>query len=191
MIGLGGQRPRASGGNRGRLCRSSYRWFCWAAMLLGFWELGCGSPTLHNREFHDGQFDFRVGPVPRSWRPIEQFDSLVAFRDDRLRATVAVGGRCGKDGDDVPLAALTQHLFLYFTRQEVLRKERFHLDGREALRTELAAELDGVPMHFTVVVLKKNGCVYDFVYIEEAAGNPEGRQAFDQFVSEFRTLGAS
>jgi hypothetical protein len=130
-----------------------------------------------------------VGPVARDWRPIESNQSLVAFRDDRDKATVAVDGRCGKDADDVPLTALTRHLFLYFTDRKVLSERTFTLDGRAALRTEMEAELDGVPKRFTVVVLKKDGCVYDFIYVEDVPGSREGRVQFDQFVTGFSTLG--
>ena len=54
---------------------------------------------------------FRTGPVPPSW---QRSSGRHAARVPRRRApaTVAVNGRCGVDGDDVPLASLTQHLFL-------------------------------------------------------------------------------
>ena len=41
------------------------------------------------------------------------------------------------------------------------------MDGREALRTHLIAKLDGVPKRFTVYVLKKDGCVYDFLHVAD------------------------
>ena len=65
------------------------------------------------------------------------------------------------------------------------------LDARGALRTEMRASLDGVPMHFVAIVLKKNGCVYDFININPSPLSSAGKQSvaeFDRFVAGFRTL---
>jgi hypothetical protein len=98
---------------------------------------------------------------------------------------VAVNGRCGVDGDDVPLASLTQHLFLQFTERELKAQSELNLDGRAALRTELTGKLDGVPKLFVVYVLKKDGCVYDFWRISEPAAADTA--AFEGFVRGFAT----
>ena len=99
---------------------------------------------------------------------------------------MALSGRCGLDGDDVPLSSLTHHLFLQFTEREIHSQKLTELDGREALRTELSAKLDGVPMHYVVYVLKKDGCVYDFMLI---GSNESGAvSGFEQFVQGFATM---
>jgi len=99
-----------------------------------------------------------------------------------------LNGRCGKDGDDVPLAALTHHLFLAFTDRKIEREDKLSLDGREALHTELTAKLDGVEKHFIVFVLKKNGCVYDFVHVAPPGFSKESRDRFVGFVQGFSTI---
>ncbi len=157
--------------------------------VLAFASLfsACSSPSFDGRVYHGDGMTFRVGPVPQSWREIEVDGTLLAFRDDHSTATVAVSGRCGLDGDDVPLASLTHHLFLQFTEREVIDQKLVTLDGREAMRSELTAKLDGVPKYFLVYVLKKDGCVYDFLRIAPA----ERRDAvgFEQFVQGFATAG--
>ncbi len=148
----------------------------------------CASSGFDGRVYHDADVRFRVGPVPASWRALELEGARLAFRDDAANATIAVNGRCGVDGDDVPLASLTQHLFLQFTEREPVSQAPLALDGREALRTEIIAKLDGVQKRFVVYVLKKNSCVYDFMYIavpDAAAGSlPE----FERFVTGFAAL---
>ncbi len=163
-------------------------WFGVTALALGL-IVGCAGSSLDGQVYRGEGLRFRVGPPAQDWRPIDSSQSLLAFRDDRGRATVALDGRCGKDGDDVPLTALTRHLFLYFTERKVLSERPFTLDGRQALRTEMQADLDGVPKRFTVVVLKKDGCVYDFIYVEDMPGSPAGRLDFDRFVAGFKTQG--
>jgi hypothetical protein len=150
--------------------------------------VACGGPSFDGSIYRGEDMAFRVGPVPESWRPIEIEAALIAYRDDGKSATVAVSGRCGKDGDDVPLQALTHHLFLHFTDRDVMSQEVLQMDGRDALRTEIRAELDGVPKHYTVYVLKKDGCVYDFLHIADSGAPAESRAEFERFVRGFGTL---
>lgn len=147
--------------------------------------VACGGPHYDGRRYDDGALRFRTGPVPAGWRGIESDGTLLAFRDDQAGATVAINGRCGVDGDDVPLASLTQHLFLQFTERELKSQEELTLDGRAALRTELVGKLDGVPKSFLVYVLKKDGCVYDFWRISDPGAADFA--AFEGFVRGFAT----
>ena len=153
------------------------------ALLLA----ACAGPSFDGRVYRGEELAFRIGPVPSRWRQIEVSEALLAFRDDTHGATIAVNGRCGKDGDDVPLQALTHHLFLHFTDRELVSQEVLPMDGRDAMRTELVAELDGVPKRFTVYVLKKDGCVYDFMHIAESGASALGRAQFERFVRGFST----
>ncbi|MEP7050080.1 MAG: hypothetical protein ABJB12_06995 [Pseudomonadota bacterium] len=172
--------------------RPHLRWFQVALLVLAAGVLSlsvtsCASSTFDGRVYHDGSMRFRVGPIPSTWRGITVDDALLAFREDSANATVALNGRCGVDGDDVPLVSLTQHLFLQFTNRELVAQQALTLDGREALRTEMNAALDGVTKHYLVYVLKKDGCVYDFMYIA-AAGGASSNAEFERFVQGFSTL---
>ena len=156
---------------------------CGAVLLLA----ACASSGFDGRVYKDEDVHFRVGPVPSSWRRLEVDDTRLAFRDDAANATVAVNGRCGLDGDDVPLPSLTQHLFLQFTERTQLSQTKVSLDGREALRTEMSAALDGVKKRYLVYVLKKDSCVYDFMYIASDSA-PGSRADFERFVQGFAAL---
>jgi len=145
----------------------------------------CGGPPFNGTVYDDGKLHFRTGPIPSSWHAIEADGTLLAFRDDATPATVALNGRCGMDGDDVPLASLTQHLFLQFTERELKSQQELNIDGRAALRTELVGRLDGVPKQFLVYVLKKDGCVYDFWRVSEPTAADAA--AFEGFVKGFAT----
>ena len=156
-------------------------WFR-ASLFGGLLGLACASSNFDGKVFRQGDITFRLENLPASWRNIEISDTALAFRDDEHAATVAINGRCGKDADDVPLRSLTQHLFLQFTERRLEQQELFPLDGREALGTQLVAKLDGVQKHFHVVVLKKDGCVYDFMQI---ANGPQDPRDFLHFVQGF------
>ena len=163
--------------------------FVWLTMLCSAVTLGCASQTFDGRVFRNDDHAFSLHQAPTSWRPIEVSDALVAYRADDARATVAINGRCGKDGDDVPLESLTKHLFIYFTERRILDQRRVPMDGREALRTEMLAKLDGVDKAFVVYVLKKDRCVYDFLFVSDPATVDRGVPLFDRYVSSFRVLG--
>jgi hypothetical protein len=157
-----------------------------AGALVAFALGACSSTHFDGRVYKNGDLAFRVGPIPNNWRQIQADNTLLAFRDDARGTTIALNGRCGKDGDDVPLQALTHHLFLHFTDRKVVSQETETLDGRDALRTQIIAELDGVPKRFTVLVMKKDGCVYDFMRISASAEAED--DDFERFVRGFATL---
>ncbi len=147
----------------------------------------CGGPSFDGTVYRGDEVAFRVPRAPETWQRLEVSDAAVAYRDDANGATVAVSGRC-RNEDDVPLGALTQHLFLQFTDREILTQEVVPFDGREAMHTVLAAKLDGVPRKFDVWVLKKDGCVYDLIYIADPARFEAGVAAFTRMVRGFATL---
>lgn len=150
--------------------------------------MGCGGgPTFDGRHYRGHGVAFGVSGVPAAWARLRVSEGLLAFRDEGANATVLVNGRCGKDGDDVPLTALTQHLFFQFTEREVEEEQVFSMDGREAQRTVLLAKLDGVPKRFETVVMKKDGCVYDLVLIADPASFARARPPFEALVASFKT----
>ena len=149
---------------------------------------GCAAPGLEADVYRGDDFAFRVAAVPRDWEPIEVSDAALAWRDVEAGGTVVVNARCDKDGEDVPLASLTQHLFLRFTDRAVELEETVPFDGREALHTRLTAKLDGVPRSFSVWVLKKDGCVYDLVYVAEPERFAAGVVDFDRFARGFHVF---
>jgi hypothetical protein len=167
--------------------RAVLRRVSFASMLL----LGCTATAFNNGVFHAGDVHFAAGPIPASWQQVEPENSdagleSFAFRDESREITVGGTGRCNRDGDDVPLQALTQHLTIGFTERKPISEQQLTLDGRAALRTELMASLDGVPVHLVFVVIKKDRCVYDFWRI--APTTAQTTSDFDRFVSGFRSL---
>jgi len=152
-------------------------------------SVGCASKQgFDGRVYHAGRATFRVGPVPATWKKTDAVEgAMLAFTDEPHGGMVSVYGRCGKDGDDVPLTALTQHLLIGFTEREVTEQKTVQLDGREALHTVLHAKLDGVVTGLSLYVLKKDGCVYDLIYAAPPASFTSALPAFDGFVGGFAT----
>jgi len=156
-----------------------------AAGLLA--AAGCGA-GLQGDVYRGEGFAFRIAPPPEAWKRVEITHAALAYRDETDEATIVVNGRCGLDGEDVPLPSLTQHLFLNFTEREILEQTVLPFDRREAMRTVLVAKLDGVPMKFDVWVLKKDGCVYDLDFMAPPARFARGAEEFERFVRGFSTV---
>jgi hypothetical protein len=159
----------------------------------GAWlPLGCrGGSHFDGVEYRDDQVAFRLGPVPPGSHPLRANDALLAFDNARVGSTIAISARCSLESDDIPLRALVAHLFLQLTDRKVLAEREFHLDGRSALEVEQDASLDGVSRHFVVVVVKKDGCVYDLWHIDRGGDAPElveARADFRAMVAGFRVL---
>lgn len=161
------------------------------AALLAFASLAgaCASSAVFDGHmYRTPQVTFTVPAIPEGWRRLELNDAALAFRDDAHAASILVNAKCGRKDDDVPLASLTEHLIIGTTERNFLEETTIPMDGREARHTILLAKLDGVPRQFDIFVLKKNGCVFDFVYVAEPQTFAEGTAAFEQFVRGVHVL---
>jgi hypothetical protein len=157
-------------------------------LLFAAPSTGCGGGGLEGQVYRGDGFAFRIGEVPSSWRRVDNSERALAYEDPALGATILANGRCDKDGEDVPLRSLTQHLFIQFTDREIHAEKVEPFDGREALRTDVTAKLDGVPLRFAVWVLKKDRCVYDLLYFAAPDRFEQGVAGFDAWVRGFSAM---
>lgn len=164
------------------------------ALAVGAFALGTGAcgaaggASFDGAVYRRGPVAFQLGPVPGGWRQVDVTDASVAYRDDAHAASILVNGRCLKPDEGTPLVALTNHLVMGSTARELVSQETEPFDGREAMHTRMRAKWDGVPMALDIFVLKKDGCVYDFVYMGDPASHESGWREFESFVRGFRTL---
>jgi hypothetical protein len=159
-------------------------------LLIALSTSACGSKEAWDgRVYNAGRASFRTGPIPGSWTRVNMPGVMLAFEDKASSGAVNVYSRCGKDGDDVPLTALTNHLLIGFTERDERLQEVVPLDGREAMHTIVYAKLDGVLLGLSIYVLKKDGCVYDLVWVAPPDRFESGLSSFDAFVAGFGTAG--
>ncbi|MEO8800030.1 MAG: hypothetical protein ABI551_19195 [Polyangiaceae bacterium] len=166
------------------------RWLFLAALSTAIAGCAGSEKSFDGHIFRDGRIAFRTGDVPPGWKRIDVTNASLAFRDETHGASVLLNARCGMRDDDVPLTALTAHLIMGTTERSYSKEETIPFDGREARHTLLQAKLDGVLLAYDIYVEKKDGCVYDFVYIS-SPGEKAGGVEFERFVGDFRTLGTN
>lgn len=140
--------------------------------------------TLKNGIYREGDVRYRVGSIPAGWKAVGLSGNDLAYQSLDSPHSVAINATC-EDHDDPPLDVLTRHLLMGFTERETLSQEVEALDGRDALRTRVTAKLDGVPVELVLVVLKKDGCVYDFTYLSPVGRGAERVAVFDQLLAQF------
>ena len=160
---------------------------CFLPLYLAFCACGGSNVTFEGGVFHGPSASFHVGDVPGDWHRVNLDDSALAFRDGR-GSSILVSGRCDLKVDDVPLVALTNQLVMGTTERELVKEETFPFDKREARHTVMKAKLDGVPLVWDVYVMKKNGCVYDMVYVAPPDHFEEGSGPFERFAPSFHTV---
>lgn len=137
--------------------------------------------------FRQGGVAFRTGSLSADWSRVAARGARLAFRH-RGGGTLIVNAECPPP-DDAPLDVLTNHLLFGLSARREVSRRSLTLDGREALRTEVRAELDGVPVALDLVVLKKDGCLYDLQLVTGPSTLASRQPDFTSFVSGFSTLG--
>jgi hypothetical protein len=156
-------------------------------LSLGISLCACAAPSRFvNQIYRRGDIAYRVGALPSAWQQVAGKGADLAFRR-RDGGTIATSSQC-LDVQDVPLDVLTNHLLFGVERQQERRRTPFTLDGRAALRTHLGGEVDGVPVELDLVVLKKDGCVYDLQLIAAVPQLARCQADFEAFMQGFGTL---
>src|SRR5271165_6386570 len=155
-------------------------------IALGLLAGGCRSVNLHDGVVSTPDTRYRVGPIPADWHQVNLKDSDFSWVTSPADFAFWVNSTC-KNYEDVPLVALNRQLLIGFTEVQKLEQHSETLDGREALSSHYIAKLDGVARELGLVVVKKDGCIYDFAYVA-----PPGRYAdrlgqFQALVSGFAT----
>jgi hypothetical protein len=154
---------------------------------LGLLLAGCRSAGVQDGVVYTPDTRYRVGPIPADWHPVSLKDSDLAWVTEPAGYAFWVDSTC-KNFEDVPLVALNRQLLIGFTEVQKEQQETQLLDGREALRSRYRVKLDGVARELALVVLKKDGCIYDFAYVAPVGGFPDRLGQFQALVAGFATV---
>lgn len=125
--------------------------------------LACaGHPQLRDGRYQDDVVEYSLESPGDGWQRLDMEQANVAWLNRDLGAALLVNSHC-QGVEDAPLEVLTRHLLMGLTDVETVAERRLELSGREALETTVEGKLDGVRRRLQLLVLKKDGCVYDVV----------------------------
>ena len=129
---------------------------------------------------------YKVGELPKGWDHIRTSSKAASFYNESIKGTVSTDAFCGSYFEDLPLKTLTNQLFAGTNRAAPLMEKDFILDGRGAFRSVSTGKVDGVPLKFDSVVIKKNNCTIDLVYIVPPENYESGVGDFEVFFGGFK-----
>lgn len=156
-------------------------------LLAASTALACSPISFKNHIYSNDEVSYRVGALPSAWQRFSIDDGNLAFRHT-AGGTILANGMCA-DVNDVPLDVLINQALFGVAGKSEQPRERFLLDGREAMRARVSGQLDGVDVALDLVVLRKDECVYDLQLVAGrevfAAREPD----FERFMRAFAQVG--
>lgn len=153
------------------------------ALILAL-ALGCAGNRQARRL--EGLFD--LGDPGGGWERVPAGGADQAWYNAEISGAIYADSNCGQRYDDAPLGRLIDSLGLGIVGA-VSREEERSVDGRAALLRVVEGTLDGVPVRVGALVLKKDLCVYDLVYIAPPASFDRGMDGFEAVIGAFHTRG--
>lgn len=154
---------------------------------LGLMQASCAASfNANSRLVRTAHLTFRVGALPTEWTRVALDGDRVVFHHAH-GGTIAASGNCN-GGEDAPLDVLANHLVFGVEPRRVLASEELRLDDRGALLQRIEGRLDGVPVAMTLVVIKKDGCIFDLTLV--GARDAVARRAgdFRAFFRDFQLV---
>ena len=126
---------------------------------------------------------YRVGHPGIKWRRINARGADMAWLHKQDGSLLYTDSLCKPT--DASLLSLAQHLLIGMTDHKVLQRHPIQISGRDALQVSMEGKLDGVPQKLQVVVLKKDGCVYDVVLVTSPRQLNRHHAAFQGVLTPF------
>lgn len=123
--------------------------------------------------------------------PAAPFRELAAPSADRAWVNEATGNTISFLSDcnekiDPALSQLQDEALNVLEKRDLGEQKTLTYNGREAILSSAAGDLDGVPVRMKVLTLKKNACSYTIMYTGVAAQFDKDASAFSKFLDGFR-----
>lgn len=127
-----------------------------------------------------------TNPTPQDAATTSTEIADVAFQSKSTAAIISLNSACrdSKDYENKDLRTLT-HVLLLGSSDVTLRDEKeYSISGSPALQTTIEGKINGEKVMLRTVVIKRQTCVYDLVYVARP-------QTFDAHVEDFSHFVAS
>ncbi len=129
---------------------------------------------------------YRVGELPGGWRRLDSDARAITWYNENYKASISTDAFCGKSFSDRPLDTLGGELASALSNdRKTTSAKDMTLDGRGALRLAVAGTLDGVAVNMDIVVVKKDGCNFDFYAVMPPDAPYDVTSDFEEFFKGF------
>ncbi|MEL6344663.1 MAG: hypothetical protein AAFV53_16220 [Myxococcota bacterium] len=157
----------------------------WGFIALLF--IGCANKTRNMASETEG--NFLLGRPSTAWERQPAGGADYAWVNAAQMSTIYADSNCKRHFQDARLPDLLTHLTAGIAKGPPVREEQMTLDQRAALMRVYNGVLDGVPVRMGAVVINKDECTYDVVYVAPPNRFEEGWADFVTVMSGFRTTG--
>lgn len=159
------------------------------AAAAGLGLVACaGSGYFKQGVFYGKEASYKLAPLDEDgWEQVGISGNDLAWEGGNGEL-IAVNATCSDHGDP-SLQVLTNHMLMGFEDKAVHQREALTVAGRAALRTHLDASIDGVARELELLVLKRDGCVYDMSYIAPPSSFQASLPVFRSLVESFEAMG--
>jgi len=112
----------------------------------------------------------------------------VAFQSKKTGAVISVNSACRATNQtkEEALRELTDQLLLGINDLSFRHDQYIELQNVPALDTTIQGKMNSEPVMLRTIVLRKNRCVYDLMYIARPETFAEYRETFSQFIASLR-----
>lgn len=140
----------------------------------------------HQKTIYTDMYQIQA-PAGQTWKAVESGGADYAWYNKDLGGIIYIDSNCKKQFEDRALRDATVSLVAGIAAGGTYTEQPIFLDGRNALMTIHKTQLDGVDMNIAAVVLSKNNCLYDFLYIAPPHRFNYGLQVFSSTIHSFQT----
>lgn len=157
-----------------------------ALVLSGLLLAGCGASKREGRENQRMEGRYQLGDLSKSWEEQRAGGADRAWFNADLSSTIYTDSNCARRFRDGPLIDLSNHLIAGIASGPPLREEVITIDNRSALLRVYSGRMDGIRLQMGVVVLNKNRCTYDMLYLSPPSTFEDGWADFVGLISGFQ-----
>lgn len=110
-----------------------------------------------------------------------------AYQSSKSAAVISINSSCRTgETSEVDLKALANQLTYGLSNISQRSERNLTLQGTKALQTTVQGKLNQNEIALRTVVLRKNGCIYDLLYMAPPARFAENEPDFERFVASLR-----
>jgi hypothetical protein len=163
-------------------------WQRTALMLLALLTTAaCAAGSIRDGAYRDPHDRFTLRLPPARWQLASLDGAALAFRAPDLDAGMGLRVDCDSP-EPGPLPWVARHLFFGLSNKRIDASERLTRSDASGVRTRLRARLDDRPVEVDAVTMRRESCLYDFVYVAPPERFEEGQPDFDAFVRSWSPL---
>lgn len=147
----------------------------------------CATGRTVDGVYVDKAKGFRVQLPRDGWHVVESSEADLTLRDAGSHARMAVSASCPAR-ETGPLPALARHLIFGLRDVKRVRQEPILIDGVAGLDTEVIGTWEGERVQVWSVVVRREGCLYDLLFIAPPEAFGAQRADFDAFLKSWEFL---